>query len=310
MPNMRRGTTAACARAAAGAIAFRSGRARLTPAPRSSVRRGIACLVYPLAFKIAVPFPSFALEEIAFHNAVYDAAGSVARRTGFLQYVFHLFAVHEADGRAGGVSRKLADEVSRDGLLFMIEQELFEFADIVEGSAVGKDPGGIHGQAVVEGEALTREADAWFRLDAFGERAVAIAPAAHDVEAFEREAGRINLAMAGSADRVGAMTIKLLAYGDGAPDIWFDGGHAGRLNESGTEDALHDPDPSDYWRGGGAVGRHLEHARLGQQAAADGVFRECNPAHCDSGNAGYAVVLRKAFVEEGEIGINNVARRK
>ena len=77
-----------------------------------------------------------------------------------------------------------------------------------------------------------------------------------------------------------------------------------------AEDALHDPDAAQHRRRGGAVGGHLEDARLSHDSAADGVLRERDLAHRDSRHAGDAVVLRQTFVEEREVGIDDGARRQ
>src|SRR5205814_4940157 len=125
----------------------------------------------------------------------------------------------EADGRTGGVGGKLTDEVSCHRSLFAIEQELFEFANVLEGSPICECAGRIHRQAVVEGERLTRKADPRFRLHVLREGAISVTPAAHHIEAFERESRRIDVTVAGSAGGIGAVTIELLADGDSASDI-------------------------------------------------------------------------------------------
>ncbi len=75
----------------------------------------------------------------------------------------HLFAIREADRSAGGVGGKLADQVSRDGLLLAIEQEPFEFANVLECAATGDDAGGIYRQPVMEGERLAGKTNAKVR---------------------------------------------------------------------------------------------------------------------------------------------------
>src|SRR5215831_16480522 len=52
---------------------------------------------------------------------------------------------------------------------------------------------------------------------------IAIAPSAHDVEAFERKPRRIHLAMADRAAFAGTMLVELLANSDRAADIRIDG---------------------------------------------------------------------------------------
>ena len=88
--------------------------------------------------------------------------------------------------------------------------------------------------------------------------------------------------MAGGASGIGAVPVELLADGDRAPDIRLESGHARGRRGVEAEDAFHDPDAAKHRRRGGAVGSHLENARLSHDAAAHGVFRERDLAHRDS----------------------------
>src|ERR1017187_7671487 len=72
--------------------------------------------------------------------------------------------------------------------------------------------------------------------------AITVTPAAHHIEALERESRRIDFSVAGSASWVGPMTIELLADRDRASDIRFESGHAPRWRGVEPEDAFHDPD--------------------------------------------------------------------
>ena len=162
----------------------------------------------------------------------------------------------------------------------------------------------------VEREFLAVVSDA--RLGrAVGERAVAVAPAAHHVEAFEREARRVDLGVAGGAGLQRAMLFELCADGRGAAGVGLDGRHAGRRRGWRlAEDALHDPRAAQHRRGRGAVGGHLEHAGLGQQAAARAVRRQ---RHAPQGHAFHgrqAIVRGEPLVEHGEIGRDEVPRRQ
>src|SRR5215470_2826288 len=56
-----------------------------------------------------------------------------------------------------------------------------------------------------------------------GHRPIALAVAAHHVEAFQREAWRVHLAMARCATSIGAVLFQLLTDRHGATDIRFDG---------------------------------------------------------------------------------------
>src|SRR6185437_13750310 len=251
MASILRGAALDCARALAPVITFKSGRAKPTPAPRSIVRRDIALVLNWVFLR------SFVTEKIARHDRVDDIADSVPRATRAVQDLLHLFAIREADRGASGVGDKLADEIPRHCLLIVLEQEPFEFADVLETAPVGEDPGGIHRERVVKGERLARKANAWFGLHALRVSAIAVAPAAHDVETLERESRRVDQAMARIAGGVGAVLVQLLEHGHGAPDIRLDRGHACRLREAVAENALHDPDAAEDRRGCGAVGGHF-----------------------------------------------------
>ena len=61
-------------------------------------------------------------EKIALHDALYDAADSIAGSAGFLENIVNLFAIREADGRARGVRGELPHQVPGDLLLFVFQQ--------------------------------------------------------------------------------------------------------------------------------------------------------------------------------------------
>src|SRR5215469_8916848 len=126
MANIRRGAAADCPRAVTGAIAFRSGSARPTPAPRSIARREMEWV-----FKM-VSLRSFVSEQIARNDLLNNVAGSVAGAAGSVENFLDLFAVREADRRARCVGGELADEVPGHRLLLAAEQELFELANVFE----------------------------------------------------------------------------------------------------------------------------------------------------------------------------------
>jgi len=162
---------------------------------------------------------SFVSEKIALNDPVNDVANSIARGLRLFEHFLNLFAIREADWGACGISGKLAYKVSSYCSLIVIEQEPFEFANILEFAAIRECAGGIHRQPKVEGERLTREADARFGLNVLGESAIPITPAAHDVEAFKRESGRIDLAVTGAASGIRAVTVELLSDRNRASDI-------------------------------------------------------------------------------------------
>src|SRR5579883_550092 len=150
----------------------------------------------------------------------------------------------------------------------------------------------------MEGEWLSREADARLRLYILGECAIAFAPSAHNIEALQRKSGRIDLPVAGSAGRISAVAVELLANGDGAPDIGFESGDPRGWGGVETEDAFHDPDATHDRRRGGAVRGDLEDTRLSHDTAADRIFREGDLAHRDAGHSRNSIVVRQPLIEE------------
>lgn len=169
-----------------------------------------------------------------------EGADAVVAGGGAFEDGLDFGAVGEADGGAGGVDGELAGEVASE-LLFVVEEELLEFADVTEFASVGKFAGGIDGKCVVEGEFLTALGEAFGKFTAFF-GAVTFAPAAHDIEIFESEAGRIHFDVASVAAFEGAMFFKLLPDGDGTADVGLDGGKIGRRwRRFLAEDAFHDP---------------------------------------------------------------------
>src|SRR5277367_1076400 len=116
--------------------------------------------------------------------------------------------------------------------------------------------------------------------------------------------------MAGSASRISAMTVKLLADCDRPPNIRFERRNAGWRRGMEAENAFHDPDTANYRRGGCAVCGYLEDAGLRHDSAADRIFGEHDPAHSYSTDAGDAVVFCQPFIEEREVRVNDGARRQ
>src|SRR5712671_3113574 len=117
--------------------------------------------------------------------------------TGALEDLLDLRSVTETDRRAGGIDGELSRQIAGD--LFLVpEQEALEFADIAERAAIGQLAAGIDGLRGVKGEFLPVLAQALVR-HAVALRPVALAPAAHDIEVFQREPGRIDFRVAGGA---------------------------------------------------------------------------------------------------------------
>src|SRR5207253_1933371 len=97
---------------------------------------------------------------------------------------------------------------------------------------------------------------------------VATTLAAHDIERFEREARRIDVAMASRAGFLRAVFGQLLANGRCATSIRLKRGHARwRRRMRFADQTSHDPDAALYGRGRGPIRGHFENARLREQPA-------------------------------------------
>ena len=96
---------------------------------------------------------------------------------------------------------------------------------------------------------------------------IAIAPAAHHIEALERETRRIHFAMAGRATGVSSMFLQLLPNGDRPADIGFHRGHWRRRRNLEAQNPLRNPFPAQHRRRSGSVGRDLQDAGLGHETA-------------------------------------------
>ena len=106
------------------------------------------------------------------------------------------------------------------------------------------------------------------------------------------------------------MAVELLADRNGAADVGLDGGDLRRRRGLEAQDALHDPDAAEHGRGSGAVRGDLKNAGLCHEAAAHRVRREGDFAHLGPFDSRNAVQISEAFVEEREVGIDDVARRE
>ena len=221
-----------------------------------------------------------------------------------------LLAIGESHRRAGGEDRQLPGQVPRDLPLVLDEQPL-ELAHVLERPAVGQCAGRVDRQRVMERERLPVQAEALDRRDLLGHRPVALAVAAHHVEALQREARRVHLAVAGRAARVGAVLLELLADRDRAADVRLDGldrRRRGRRLQS--QDSLGDPVAAEHRRGRRAVGGHLEDAGLRHHPAAEAVGRQLHLAESGAGDAADAVMLGQPLVQEREVRIDDVPRRQ
>ena len=191
------------------------------------------------------------------------------------------------------------------------DQQPLELAHVLERPAVGQRAGRIDRQGVMERERLPVHAEAPDRRDLLGHRPVALAVAAHHVEALQREARRVHLAVAGGAARVGAVLLQLLADRHRAADIRLDGlDRRRRGRRLQPQDPLGDPVAAQHRRGRRAVGGHLEDAGLRHHPAAEAVGRQLHLAESGAGDAGDAVMVGQPLVQEREVRIDDVTRRQ
>ena len=216
--------------------------------------------------------------------------------------------ITEADRGAGRVDRELPGDIAGN-LRFVLQEDLIEGADITEGAAVVQLAAWIHGLGIVEGKRPAVLSETMFRRVTDGIGPVAIPPSAHHIEALECEARWVDVPMARRAAFVGAVLVELLADRDGAANVGFDGRHRGwRRRNVMAHNALENPFAAQDRRSRGAVGGDLEHAGLGHEAATQAVLGEGHPAHLDPVDAGNLVVRREPLVQEGEVGIDDIAR--
>ena len=215
-------------------------------------------------------------------------------------------AVGELDGRSREVRHELFGDAA--GELFRVgEDELLELIHVLEGAAIG------HGETRVHGAALGVEADVGagyvhdLVLGAVRDGAVNGAPAAGDVVVLQGEAGRVELGMATGAGGLVAVLVELLADRRGSADVRLDGGHVFRRRIGrGAEDAVEHVSAAHHGRGAGAVGGDFQDRALRDEAAAPGVGGEADLADPAALDAGDAVVLGEAFVEHGEVAVQDV----
>jgi len=210
-------------------------------------------------------------------------------------------------GGAGGVGEEFFGEAALD-VGGLGEEELFEVFDVLEGAAVGELAGGIDGEGdfvLPDASVLDFGAGAVALLFA----AVAITPAADDVEAFQGEAGRIDLGVAAGAVFGGAVFGQDLADGAGAAGVGLDAGHAGWWRRWGlAEESLHHPAPPKHGRADGAIGGDFQDAGLREEATADAIGREF---HADEfltlrDLGADAIMLGDAAIEHQEVAADEI----
>src|SRR5258705_13971117 len=126
-------------------------------------------------------------------------------RTGALQSLLDLSAVTEAHRRAGRIDHKLSCQITGD-LLFIVQQQLFQFADVRKLPSVRQFGTGVYWERQVEGEFLPILSQT-LRRHAVAHGSITVAPATHHVKVFECESCRINLRVAGRAGLLSAMFI-------------------------------------------------------------------------------------------------------
>ena len=153
-------------------------------------------------------------------------------------------------------------------------------------------------EAVVHGLA----AKGGIHFVAVAERAVAVAPAAHHVEALQREAGRVNFRMAQRAALDGAMRGELLAHGRGTAHIRLDGGNARwRRWRGSAEEIFQDPCAARDGRCGRAIGADFQNARLGEETTARTVLRQWHATNGEPLDTRDSVELRESSIHHREI---------
>ncbi len=132
--------------------------------------------------------------------------------------------------------------------------------------------------------------------------AIAGAEAADRVERLEREAGRIDLGVAGRAVGVGAMLGQLLADCGGTTGVRVDRGNAGRRRRRRiVEEAIGDPDAAFDGRGGRAVGSELMNGRLAEESATQVSRGQHDLTSFDAADTADAVMLGKTLREHREV---------
>ena len=185
------------------------------------------------------------------------------------------FAVGELWLGAGGVGEKFCGEVAGD-LIGIGEQEALVVFDRGEGFAIMRDAAFFDIGSAVEGAAGVAGKLHDAGLGAGG-GAVEVAVAADRIKGLEREAGRVDVLMAGIARGDVAMLVELLADRGRAADVGLDGGHVRRRWWRGlADDVLEHPLATQHGRGGRAIGGDLQHAALRHHAT---TMRACGEVH-------------------------------
>src|SRR4051812_12202814 len=117
------------------------------------------------------PWFSFIQKHVALNDFMNEYPNTITLFARAREYVRDLRPVRELNGRTGGIDEQLLDEVT--GQLFvLLEQQLFELADILESPAAGQFAAGIDPRANAEMKIETIMADA-FERDAAADHAVA-----------------------------------------------------------------------------------------------------------------------------------------
>src|SRR2546430_10671078 len=125
---MRRGLAAAepgaavlsAALAKAGIMESSNGSESMIPAPRRKVRRDNPRWIEMCTEGCFIHL-SFVQEHLALDDLMYDCAHRITRFPCARQYLHNLGPVRKLDGRAGGIDRKLLDQIPRQ--LFVIGKQ-------------------------------------------------------------------------------------------------------------------------------------------------------------------------------------------
>ena len=179
--------------------------------------------------------------------------------------------------------------------------EGFEVVDVLEGAAIEELAGGVHGGGEGVAEAVSGAVDAGDAFSFF-QASIVCAPAAKDVEVFQRKANGIKPRVAGGARFGFSVQREQFANRFGTADVRLHGGHARwRCRWWLADEALHHPGSTHDGRGRRAVGADFQHSRLGQQATERTVLGQAHFTHGRASEWWKLVVFRKAVIGEDEV---------
>ena len=136
------------------------------------------------------------------NDLVNDGPHAEFRCPAFIEDGGNLIAIREADRSSGSIHQKLLGQITGNGFL-ILQQELLELEDIIEGIALGRDSGGIDFIPDEVHKLVPASTQTFDPLRSLAQRAVVLTPVPHDVEALQREARWIDLLVATTVIEVG-----------------------------------------------------------------------------------------------------------